>query len=130
MTLKLYSPENREIVGFERGRDEPFICTAGYGHAAGALHTAEVIEVYVAGVCYENPDAPPRQRAVMEITGDDIGKIKPDFYTVYTISNTDTPTRAESDHNKLEKAILAGAELARKLGLPLNLRISPSDSAE
>lgn len=127
--VKLYSPNNHPIVDFDVTRatcstPSAFKCSDGIWWCADDLHKETVVEVYVAGVRYENPDAPPSKRAVMEIRGEDIGKVTPDFYTVYTISNTDTPTRAESDHKKLDKAILAGGELAAKLGLPLHLRIA------
>jgi len=131
----LYTARNEPIVDFDPTLADgqypcPFVCTRGEFHHASDLHKAAVVEVYVAGVAYEKdplpasphaelPHARRGKRGVMEIQGDDIGKIKPDFYTVYSISNTDTPTRAEFDHKKLDKVVLMGAEIARKHGVDL-----------
>lgn len=125
MNVALYSPHNAPIVAFEKDAlTTPFICSNNLRWGLHEIHQAEVTNVYVAGVRYERDADGRKLRAVMEITGDDIGKIEPDLYTVYTISNTDTPTRAETDHKRRDKAIVAGGELAARLGLPLELRLA------
>ena len=121
MTLQLYTPNNNPVVDFDQFNQQ-FRCSLGTTWDLSELHKAAVTDVYVAGVAYEDRGAVGRNRAVMEIQGNDIGKVTPDFYTVYTISNTDTPTLAMYDHKRLDKAVLQGALIARLHGLPLQFR--------
>lgn len=72
--------------------------------------TNEYREVYVAGATLADGEVPAGTPA--------------EFYTVYSIADSDTPTRAESDHDNLDDAIAAAEDFAAEHDIPLKLRIS------